>query len=408
MLICVILSCLSADALSADWTFESIAREAMSSHPAVQSKKHAEEGAASEVEAQKWQRFPVPGVQAGRDTKSNSNSAVFSLQQPLWTGGKITAGIEAATWRQKGSHESVRGVRQEVLQNVIDSYVDAVVKQAQIIILKDNIANHERLFEMISRRAEREISPRADKELAHSRLRSATNDLSFAMQALSNALTQLSELTGKDVDSVAVSHAELLTSLPVSRNEAIALSLAHSPTLSTLAYSRQAAEADVDSKRSSYWPMLALRLEKNAGPNSDQRAMIFLESQFGAGLSASSNVSAAISQREAITWQRMSAERDLKNTVSQEWKAFVESRLRYDNTSQTSVSSWSVYESYVRLYSVSQKSWLDVLNSLREAVQAKLAVESANAEVVRSSLRLKVLTGKLFPDASSDTVTSAS
>jgi len=228
------------------------------------------------------------------------------------------------------------------------------------------------------------------------------------MQALSNALTQLSELTGKDVDSVAVSHAELLTSLPVSRNEAIALSLAHSPTLSTLAYSRQAAEADVDSKRSSYWPMLALRLEKNAGPNSDQRAMIFLESQFGAGLSASSNVSAAISQREAITWQRMSAERDLKNTVSQEWKAFVESRLRYDNTSQTSVSSWSVYESYVRLYSVSQKSWLDVLNSLREAVQAKLAVESANAEVVRSSLRLKVLTGKLFPDASSDTVTSAS
>ena len=369
----------------------------MTKHPAVMAGKHGEEGAAAEVESQKWQRFPVPGVQASKDTKKYTG-AVFSLQQPLWTGGKITAGIDAAKARLQAAKHDLRETRLEVLQSSIDAYAEALVRQSQIGIMREGITQHKRLFEMISRRVEREISPRADKELAHSRLRSAENDLSYADQSLSKALTTLTELTGIEVTAVTGSHEQYVAVTPVEKNEAYKLAIENSPAISSLEFSRQAADADIEAKRAAFWPMLSLRLEKNAGPNSEQRAMLYLESQFGAGLSASSNVSAAVSSREAISWQRQSAERDLKNRVAQEWDAYAESRRRFENTRATSVSAWQVYESYARLYSISQKSWLDVLNSLREAVQAKTAVETASAEVIRSSLRLNALIGKLFPD----------
>lgn len=380
--------------MAEEWSFDRIAAAAMRTYPAVESRRQGEQGAESDLESAKWQRFPVPGVQASTDTRGSSN-LTFSVQQPLWTGGKVTAGIDAATARLLAAKENTRATQYDVLSRTIEAYVDAAQRQRQLEILDMSIRQHEQLRGMITRRVERQFSPHADLELASSRLRTADNEKSYAVQALAIALSQLSELAGVEVEKVATELQDLIRALPETKESAIAQASADSPTLAYLTRSRAAAEADVESKRAAFWPALSLRLEKTAGSASDQRALMMVESQFGAGLSAGSNVDSAVASLKALQFQQNSAERELRTKVQQQWNTYLEARRRYDNSAETTQSAWRVYESYVRLYAISQKSWLDVLNQLREAIQAELGKESAHAEIARSALQLKLLTGQL-------------
>jgi len=388
-------------ALAQEWTFEGIAAEAVRSYPAVEARRQAEQGAAADLESAKWQRFPVPGVSASQDTKSK-NALTFSLQQPLWAGGKITAGIDAATARQQASKDATRSTQQEIVGKVIDVYVEAALKQRQLTILDKSIAQHESLSAMIGRRVERQFSPHADLELAGSRLRTAQNDKSYAVQALAIALSQLSEFAGAEVDSVSTAQESFFRNLPESKDGAVAQALNTSPALAYLEKSRHAAEADVETKSSAYWPSLSGRVEKVAGSYPETRALLVVESQFGAGFSAKSGVDSAQAALRAVQFQQAGTRRDLRTQVVQQWSSYVEAHKRYGNSAATSRSAWSVYESYMRLYTISQKSWLDVLNQLREAVQADLNEETARAEVSRSALQLLLLTGKLTPAQNAD------
>ncbi|HSQ04206.1 MAG TPA: hypothetical protein VLN59_09230, partial [Burkholderiales bacterium] len=54
-----------------------------------------------------------------------------------------------------------------------------------------------------------------------------------------------------------------------------------------------------------------------------------------------------------------------------------------------------VYESYTRQYTAGRKTWLDVLNTVRESTQSDVAATDARAQLTGAALRLKLLTGNL-------------
>lgn len=390
----------SAPAPAATWTFEALLRETETTHPALAARARARDAAQAEVTAAKWQRYPTPGVEAGFDDDGNRETVVF-VQQPLWTGGRITAGIDAAEARYGAAGEDVSVKRREVLLRLIDAYVDARRRQAQQRIYQQNVQQHERLLEMIERRVGREVSPKVDQDLARSRLYQAANDLSQVVQALSDARTRLAELSGRSVAEVAESEAGASSGLPGSRAEALERAAAVSPLLERLTFERSAADADVRSERAAFWPKLSLRVEHRDNEaqrqlnQRDTRALLQLESQFGAGLSAGSRVDAAIARREALAEERRAALRELESEVGQSWNQLTAARLRLDNSRINRDSARLVFESYTRQYVVGQKSWLDVLNAVREASAAAVTVEDAGAETLRAELRLRLLTGGL-------------
>lgn len=381
------------------WTFDTLLREAGTTHPSVVARQRSQDAARADVAAAEWQRYPTPGIELSADGKGRHDTVAF-VQQPLWTGGRITAGIEGAESRYGAAGEEVSAVRRDVLLRLVDAYVETRRRQAQQKIHRTNVQQHERLQEMIERRVEREVSPRVDRDLARSRLYQAANELSHVTQSLANSLTRLSELAGQPVATVAETDAPDVSGLPVGRAEALEQAVAVSPVLSRLTFERSAADADVKSERAAFWPKLALRLEHrradSAGQNlSDQRALVTLESQFGAGLSTGSRVDAAVARREALAEERRAALRELETDVADTWHQLTAARLRLENSRINRESAATVFDSYARQYVVGQKSWLDVLNAVRESSQSALAVEDAQAEALRAGLRLRMLTGSL-------------
>jgi len=189
--------------------------------------------------------------------------------------------------------------------------------------------------------------------------------------------------------------------VPATLQEAIDLARDHSPVLKRLAFEEAAALQDIESRRAVYLPQLALRLEHSYDnttgvSSSDNRVMLVLEAQPGAGLSALSGVKAAIAQREAVRFERESALRDLQQQVELDWNELVAARIRLDNARQTRRMSANVFSSYARQYTAGRKTWIDVLNAVRETTQAELAVADMAAQVAAASLRLRLLTGSLL------------
>lgn len=380
------------------WSLEPLAQQALSSHPSVLSKRSAAAAAQADVKAAEWQRFPTPGISTNTDNLGNHFTQI-SLQQPIWAGGRINAGIASAEAKQSASNKAINETGQDILIKVVNAYIDAERWKTRREVNIENTRQHGQLLDMISRRVEVEASPAVDKQLAQSRLFQAENDLSVAKQSLSNAYILLSQLSGEQV--LAIKPVAINESLlPPNKEEAIKQAMDNSPILARLAFEADAAMADIDSKKSSYFPQLSARYEKQTGFVQQgirvnyERLMLTLEAQFGAGLSSVAGVDGAVARLDAARQARESAERDLRQQVALEWDDMVASRARLENASKASSSAQEVFESYTRQYTAGRKSWLDLMNSVREASQSELTVADAVAQMSAASLRLIVLTGK--------------
>ena len=398
--VAVLFSLCLAEASAETWSFEQLANEACTTYPSVISKELSRDAAREGVNSAEWQRYPMPGVVADSDKSGNSNFTM-RVQQILWAGGKISSEINAARSLHGASGKAIRETQFDIVMKVIDAYVEAVREQARKTIGRNNVKQHERLDEVIKRRVVAEVSSEVDRKLSLSRLSQASNELSTIEQALAKSLTQLSQFSGKNVTGVAPINFETI-GLPENKEAAIQQGIDWSPTLSRMAFEEAAAEAQVKVKKAAYWPTVALRYERTfnraidySTNTNDERIMVVLEAQPGAGLSAFSGVEAEVAKLKAIREMRQGVVRELKQLISETWDGMAAARGRLENASSALSSSVEVFESYKRQYIISRKSWLDVLNAVREATQSELYAEDVHAQVEVSVLRLALLTGKL-------------
>lgn len=375
------------------WTFEQVLQSALESHPAIMGKRSGQAAARADQKGAEWLRYPTPSIEAATQG-GGKDSGLVRLEQPLWSGGRISAAIDAAGSRLSAADAALNEAELDLTLKVIAAHTEALRQKARQQYAQSGVDEHEKLLAMIRRRVGQEISPLTDQRLAESRLYQVINDLSQVTQAYNNALAQLAQLSGKPVADISGQGVSALGA-PASLEAALSQALGYSPTLRRLTYEEEAANADIDSKRSAYMPQLSLRLEKNMGQTQASSAMLVLQAQPGAGLSAGSGVDAAIARREAARMAREAAERSTNERITLDWNEWVAARLRQENAVQSRAMSTEVFESYTRQYVIGRKSWIDVLNAVREATQSQLALEDARAQVIAASLRLRAQAGTL-------------
>ena len=240
-------------------TFEQIASSALATHPAIQSRFSSATAAKAELEGASWQRYPTPSVEVDSDNRGATTS-LLRLQQPLWTGGRIEAGIDAAGSRHKAAETAIGETKQEIISRVIIAYAEALRQQARSERLATSVQQHEQLLGLITRRVEHDASPHVDQELAQSRLYQAINDLSASKQALATARTQLSQLCGSPVGQGDAQSPNNVLDQP-DKESLLDQAIAWSPTLRRLSYESDAAQAEIETKRAAYKPQISLRLE---------------------------------------------------------------------------------------------------------------------------------------------------
>ncbi|MDQ5984739.1 MAG: hypothetical protein CSYNP_00435 [Syntrophus sp. SKADARSKE-3] len=388
---------------AATWSFDQIIKEACTTYPSVLSKESARSAAGEDLKTAKWQRFPNPSVETGCN-KGGNNYLTGRVDQILWAGGRISSGIDAAKSTYDAADKAILEDKYSVAFKVIEAYVDALRQQGRRTISQTNVKQHELLDDTIKRRVDAEVSPEVDRRLSRARLAQASNELSTFLQALAKSLTQLSQLSGKDVTEVATIDFSSIK-LPDNKTAAIKQAVSVSPTLSRIAFEESAAESQIKQRKSAFWPSISLRYEKsyyNYGDQSypynnysNEQFLIVLQAQPGAGLSAYSGMQSAVARKKTVQEQRKASLRELTQAVSDAWDEMTAAKGRLEDSILAKSSSIDVFESYKKQFITGRKSWLDVMNAVREATQSEINVVDVEAQVEIAALRLALLTGNL-------------
>jgi adhesin transport system outer membrane protein len=389
-----------AEAPTAGWTFERVLSAALGRHPLVQARLSERAAASADLQAAGWARYPTPTAEATTRNAAGDPAGLLRLDQPLWSGGRITAGIDLAARRLDAAEAAVAERRLELAQRTVAAYFEALRQLARREVSDLGLREHERLLEMIRRRVAQEVSSRADERLAEARMQQAATERSFIVQSLRTSALQLAQLAGEPVPAESLGWAGLeaaaFADLPATLQQTLDAALTHAPALRRLAQEERASAAEIEQRRAAVLPQVALRLEHSAGGGSPQtRAMVVLQAQPGAGLSSQSAVAAATARREGARQALEAGRREVLEQAEAAWTDWVSARERLELVQRASDINAEVFDSYTRQFVIGRKSWVEVLNAVRETTQARYLVADARAQVGAAAWRLRALTGKL-------------
>lgn len=366
---------------------------AVDTHPSVAAKKNELMGSENRLDASKWQRFPGVSAQSTAGQINNTAVSTVRIEQPLWTGGRITADIDSATAKVSASESAVQESEQAILIRTASAFSEIVRLQARISAADENVDEHQRLLDLIQRRADSQISPKSEAIMARARLAQAKSERIQFWTLATNAKADLAQIVGQRADHLLVPKVNLIPF--ASLEEVIDAAITYSPQMRRLVAEVQSSDADVQSKKSVLWPQLSARYEHLwGGTPVNDIAYLAVTYQPGAGLSALSSIKEAESRRNAADLSRESTKKDIVDKIRSDWNQMSASQSEAEVLGELVESTRGVYESFVRQYAAGRKTWVEVLNARREATQARYSLADAQWNGFLAGVRMEVATGK--------------
>ena len=380
----------------------------LAQHPSLRAQKFQGESARQALEGAQWQYFPTPSIGFEQvNTSSNDpnypsygdkNVTTLRLQQPLWTGGRLDAGVERAQAGVQTSQASLEGTRQDLALHVVQLYSDWYGAMLKRLALEKSLKAHQTLREQILRRIANGVSPKSDLTLLQGRQQQTEADLAAAQAQEQSALGRLSQTLGRPLQAqpLADSVGSALPSNPAVA-ELLEQAQAHNPSILKLRAQARQALAEIAERRADLSPEVYLRAERQYGnyayPGSVplNRYFVGFTSHFGAGLSSLSQVDAAQARYEAALADVEGSRISLGEQIQADYAQAEAGRARLASLQASLASSADISKAWGRQFVAGRKTWLDLMNAVREQAQLETQIAEAQASQLLLGWRLAIV-----------------
>jgi outer membrane protein, adhesin transport system len=380
----------------------------LTSHPSLRSQRALGEAAKVAVEGAKWQFFPTPSigfeqVDAGQSDPNypaygDKNVTTLRLQQPLWTGGRLTAGLERAQAGVAASQATLDGTRQDLALRVLQTYADWLGARLKRLAFEKSLKAHATLQLQINRRIVGGVSPQSDLTLLQGRQQQTQADLSGAQAQEQTALGRLAQLLGQALLPNALSERiSAAQPLGASAEELMQQAQAQNPGVIKLQAQAQAAQADIASARADLLPEVYLRAESQYGSYSaphianQNRFFVGFSSRLGAGLSSLTQVSGAQARLDAALADIDSTRLSLGEQIQADYAQAQAAQARLLALQASLESADAITRAWSRQFVAGRKTWADVMNAVRELAQLEAQIADAQASQLLLSWRLAIV-----------------
>lgn len=373
------------------------ARDAVFTNPAIRAAEATIRATDADVKAAKWTRFPSLSIGArfeGEDP--GSISPQVRLEQPLWAGGRITSTISRAEAARAVADAQLAEIAEELAGQTLDAYYGVVRAARNEEILKKSLAEHQRLVESMQRRVDQEVSPRSDLELASSRAAQVEQQLSLTTAQRYINLQRLAELTGNQhIEFGSLPEYSAAVHHP-STGAAVPQAIACSPTRRRLFAEAAIAEADRKIAEASIYPRVGAEVSHDEIYGT--RFGVVVSAQTNGGLSPLAAAAGARYREDASNLQLSVAERQLREEIVLNVVENTTSAGTIRSSEAAALASASVTESFMRQFITGRRTWLDVMNAVREGMSAEMALVDAQTTAMASAGRLLLRTCEWRPD----------
>lgn len=374
-------------------------------HPTVQAGLRQIESARQDVVGARWQFFPTPSIGGERSSKRADNlndrrSTFARLQQPLWTGGRLTAQLDKAQAQKTVVGLILEEQRLTLSTRWLQLWAEVQAAELREQAYLESEEKHNKYFEQVQSRAKEGHAPRSDVQLSLTRIAAVQAELEQARAQKRQAINSLEQMYGMAMPTQGIAWtaslqkaAEHNGNLPKSAKDWLVQVEDKHPTLQRAAALIRTVRADVDLAKSQASPELYVRGEIINGDISKTTRQIYVgvSSNFGAGLSTLSTVAAAqakldAQEHETETRRREIAEQvmaDVENLESQT------QRLKYLEKAYDSADEF--LQSSERQFAAGRKSWIELMNTAREKAQTRIQVAEAKTLQWLAQQRLSLL-----------------
>ncbi|HVJ00183.1 MAG TPA: TolC family protein [Sphingomonas sp.] len=369
---------------------------AMADYPAIASSRISVRASRADVRAAKNQALPSLGLQGvALGTGKGDLGTTAVVDQPIFTWGRIRSGVDAANARRKASIAKVDESAMQVALDLTDAYFDLARAARRATILAKGVEEQDLLVESIQRRVEQEVSPRSDLELARSRAAQVRQQLATTKAERQSALMRLYQFVGDtsfDPGNVpaydpAVHHPD-----PAG---AFAQAITCSPKRQRLLAEADAARAQAKVAKASALPQLSAEVTYNQIVGA--RAGLAVTAQTGGGLSAFAAADAARLRADSAEIDVTTADRELTEQINADLIENAAARDQIESSIAASRSAAEVTDSFKRQFITGRRTWLDVMNAVREANQAELTEADAEISAMASAARILLRTCRWQP-----------
>lgn len=370
---------------------------AVTDSPAVRARQSEVGAAKSEVQTANWQFWPTPSISVQKPDKAlvagtDRSVQIFSLKQPLWTGGRLEAGVALASARQEAAEAAQHETRRDIALEVIQAYGDASTAKARLQVQEASLAVHKKLLEQIRRRAREGLNVQSDSALAESRRDGVLADLESARAALSTSREKLRTLVGREVAEKLLMPGALLPPDTETEDDT-QQALKTDPSLQRMQAEARELQAQVDSSASAFWPELSASVVQRHGDVSGRSSQLMLgfESKWGGGFANVTALQAAKQRQQAKNDDMDFRTRRISEQIRADHRNWRAALTRAQAFGGALSASQKVYESWDRQFVAGKKSWQDVMNAAREMAQTEIQLAEAQGALSVYEWRLAVL-----------------
>ncbi len=313
-------------------------------------------------------------------------SAQIQAVQPLYTGGRIRAGIAQARAGISAADLALDAARQDLALSVIEAFVDVRAEREAVSIRQNAVEIASEQVRAASDRFDVGVVTRTDVALARARLEGARAALAGSEAALEGREAFFELLTGQPPGPLAPPPP--IPPLPASIEEAYARAAANNPSIASAREEVRAASAGIEAARASGRPQVSLvgtaAAQETFGDNNRRDTNLSAVAQaripITTGGAVRAQTSTAQLRRDQARRQADFAETQTRAQVAQAWHGYA-AAIRSIEASQRQVEAAEIaYDGARQELAVGVRTTLDVLDQEQELFEARLALVRAERD----------------------------
>lgn len=330
--------------------------------------------------------------------------ASIELRQRIFDGFSTTGEFERKKHLWHAQEYRTLGLASDISLQVTEKYFEVLKQQQLLILSRNNLADHQQVFDMIQQRAESGISGQSELAQASGRLALANANIISVRNNLRDARTNFKALVGEAPKKLVWPSIPGKGILPPRLSVAIQKGLDNHPTLKSAYADIQEAKAQYKVAKATDLPDIDLILSASrnrntdglVGKNDDNLAMLRLSyNVFRGGTDLARKRETAYQVQEAYEVKNKTINQ-LKESVRLSWYAWLTAgkRLVYLREHVDYVST--AEKSYEEQFKIAKRSLLDLLDSKNETYEAKIEREKGIIDEAYTRFRILNSSGSLL------------
>jgi len=332
------------------------------------------------------------------------NLASVTLTQLLFDGFNAQYEVERQKARVQSAANRVRETAELVGLSIVESYLEVMRQRQLLMIARQNVQDHETLYNQIEDGVRAGKSTQADEEQAKERVAVARATESSTRQSLRTAEAKYIQVVGDQPGQL-----ELPTipydKLDADVNAEVLKTLAYSPTLNIFTADIETAYAESLQTRSSFYPKVNLQVGASAGHDlqgvdggdSNASALVVANWNLYRGGADIARAREFIERHSQAKESRMKAAREVENDVRSTWASMVSAGERAKEFDNQAMANEQVVKAYKDQFNLDRRTLLDVLDAQNELFVSRSNTINSEFLEMLAVYRLLALKGQLLP-----------